>query len=169
MLRPNAASIVELARRSALTLGAAESLTGGAVSAAMTATAGASAAWRGAVVAYDADVKHAVLGVPLSIIDSEGVVSRDTALAMARGARSTLGVDVAVATTGVAGPESHGGRTAGTVVVAVVGPLGSSVEEFHFSGGRPAVISQTVDAALRALFFAVGGLAPEQDGNGEQL
>lgn len=97
-----------------LTLAVAESVTGGLVSARLVNVPGASAWFRGSVVAYDSAVKFSVLSVP------EGpVVSEDAARAMASGVRRLLGSDVGLAITGVAGPEEQDGRPAGTLVVAV--------------------------------------------------
>ena len=98
-------------------LGLAESLTGGLVAARIVGVPGASEWFRGAVVAYDTEVKLAVLGV------REGpVVSREAAAAMAEGARQVLGADVGLATTGVAGPSEQEGRPVGTVVVGLALP-----------------------------------------------
>ena len=98
-------------------LGIAESLTGGLVAARVVAVPGASAWFRGAVVAYDADVKRSMLGL------ADGpVVTREAAAAMAEGARQVLGAEVGLATTGVAGPTEQEGRPAGTVVVGLALP-----------------------------------------------
>ena len=97
------AIIDELVRRK-LTLATAESCTGGAVADALVGVAGASAAFRGGIVAYANDVKTALLDVSAATLASAGAVSEETALAMVRGARKRLAVDIAVSTTGVAGP-----------------------------------------------------------------
>ncbi len=96
-----------------LTIGAAESLTGGLVTAALTTVPGASAVVRGGIVAYAADVKNQLLGVDADLLARVGTVHPDVAVAMARGVRERLGAAVGVATTGVAGPEpadGHAGR-----------------------------------------------------------
>jgi nicotinamide-nucleotide amidase len=100
-----------------LTLGVAESLTGGLVASRLVNVVGASTWFRGAVVSYASDVKYDVLGVP------EGpVVSAEAAQAMAEGARRVLGSDVGLATTGVAGPDSQDGQSPGTVYVGLALP-----------------------------------------------
>lgn len=165
----DASTLIDRARAGGLSLGSAESITGGAVSAAMTAVAGASDVWLGAVVAYSSGVKHGLLDVPDSVLEAAGPVSADTALAMAHGARLRLAVDFAVSTTGVAGPEPHGGKDVGAVVVAVVGPGQAHAQEFQFSGDRGAIVRQAVDAALGALYEAVGGSGPHPPGNMEQV
>ena len=99
-----------------LTLAVAESLTGGLVAARLVNVPGASAWFRGGVVAYASDVKHSLLDVP------EGpVVSETAAAAMASGVRSVLGADVGLGVTGVAGPDSQDGEPPGTVFMAIAG------------------------------------------------
>ena len=99
----SSAIVRRLAERG-LTLATAESCTGGAIADAIVEAAGASAAFRGAVVAYANDVKIALLNVPERTLEATGAVSEETAVAMARGARERLGADVVIATTGIAGP-----------------------------------------------------------------
>ncbi len=102
------------------TLSVAESCTGGALAARFTSLSGASAYFRGGVVAYDNDVKHRVLGVSTDILEGYGAVSEPVVCAMAEGARKLLGTDYAIATSGVAGPT--GGtltKPVGMVCIAV--------------------------------------------------
>ncbi|MDF2968426.1 MAG: competence protein [Nocardioidaceae bacterium] len=133
------------------TVATAESLTGGLLCAALVAVPGASAVLRGGVVAYAADVKTGVLGVPPDVVSRHGTVAPGTATAMAEGARSLLGSDWAVATTGVAGPDEVEGKPVGTVHVAVAGPYGGSTVRIRSQGGREQVREAAVDAALRLL------------------
>ena len=128
-------------------LGLAESLTGGLVAARIVGVPGASEWFRGAVVAYDTEVKLAVLGV------REGpVVSREAAAAMAEGARQVLGADVGLATTGVAGPSEQEGRPVGTVVVglALPGSVPDAVE-LRLPGDRERVRQLATISALNTL------------------
>jgi nicotinamide-nucleotide amidase len=101
-------------------LGAAESCTGGQISALITAVPGASTVFDGAVVSYDNRVKQALLGVPAALLAEHGAVSEAVARAMAEGAQRALGCPITVATTGIAGP---GGGTpdkpVGTVHIAL--------------------------------------------------
>lgn len=99
------------------TLGIAESLTGGLVGARLTNVAGASKVFRGAVASYATDVKRDVLGVT-----AEHVVSAECAIQMAEGVQRVLGCDVAVSTTGVAGPEEQDGQPVGTVWFGIAVP-----------------------------------------------
>ena len=128
-------------------LGAAESLTGGALGSRITSAAGASEYFRGSIVSYVTEVKEELLGVPASILDEHGPVSEPVARAMAQGARDRLKADVAVALTGVAGPTEQG-RPVGTVVVAVAGPLGNVVREIRLPGDRNTVRTLAVSAGL---------------------
>ena len=103
-----------------LTLATAESCTGGNIARLLTAHAGASAYFRGGVVAYSNEVKESVLGVQHGTLEQHGAVSEETVREMAEGVRLRLGADLAIATTGIAGPD--GGtpeKPVGTVWVAV--------------------------------------------------
>ncbi len=101
--------VLELCRERGLSLGTAESCTGGLVAARLTAVPGSSDVFEGGIVAYANEVKAEQLGVPRDVLEEHGAVSAEAARAMAHGACERLGVDVAVAVTGVAGP---GGGTA---------------------------------------------------------
>jgi nicotinamide-nucleotide amidase len=141
--------VLELCRARGLTLGTAESCTGGLVAGRLTAAAGSSDVFRGGIVAYDNGVKEALLGVPADLLAAHGAVSAEVAGAMARGARERLGVDVAVSVTGVAGP---GGGTpekpVGLVFFQVVGPMGEKALRFEIPGEREWVRARSAVAAL---------------------
>ncbi|GAA3622331.1 CinA family protein [Microbacterium awajiense] len=130
------------------TIGTAESLTGGGLVAALVDVPGASAVVRGGVVAYATDVKAGVLGVDQDLLERAGPVAPDVARWMAEGARTVLGVDVAIATTGVAGPDPQGGAEVGTVFVAVAVPTGVTVEPLKLSGSRQEIRSETTRRAI---------------------
>ncbi len=129
-------------------MGTAESLTGGLLCAALVDVPGASQAVRGAVVAYAADIKAGLLGVPTTVLAQHGSVSTATARAMAGRARAVLAVDWAVATTGVAGPDPAEGARPGTVHLAVAGPDGVAERSLILDGDRANVRRETVRAAL---------------------
>ena len=135
-----------------VTVAAAESLTGGNVSARITKISGASAYFLGGIVAYSNGAKASLLGVSEETLATRGAVSAECAREMAEGARRAFGADVAVATTGIAGP---GGATerkpVGLVYVAFAGWEGVSTEEFHFPGGRATVTDASTEAALLML------------------
>jgi len=136
------------------TLAVAESCTGGALGAALTAVPGSSAAFAGGVIAYSNAVKQQLLGVPASLIDQHGAVSEPVAKAMAEGLRSRIHCDWGIAISGVAGP---GGGTVdkpvGMVCLALVGPEGCDtwVQRFGERRGRSAVQQLSVIRALDRL------------------
>lgn len=132
--------VLDLLRTRSLTLGSAESCTGGLIAKRMTDLPGASAVFSGGVVSYTNAVKHGVLGVPEELLEQYGAVSDPVARAMAQGARQALGCDLAVSTTGVAGPDPDDrGNPVGLVYVALATPQGVHVRELHAGSGRERV------------------------------
>lgn len=129
-------------------LGSAESLTGGLLAATIVSVPGASDVFAGSVVAYDPAVKVSCLHVDPGLIERVGTVDEDVAVAMATGARRVLGVDLALATTGVAGPGPSEGHPAGTVWLACATPTGVCTRLLALSGERAAVRTGAVSAAL---------------------
>jgi nicotinamide-nucleotide amidase len=125
-------AVGHMLRARGLSLGLAESVTGGLVASRLTNVVGASDWFRGSVVAYDSEVKHQLLDVP------EGpVVSADAARAMAEGARKALGADVGLAVTGVAGPTEQDGQPVGTVFFGIaLGDAPAESTEVHLPGDR---------------------------------
>ncbi len=139
-------------------LGSAESCTGGLLASVLTDTAGASNWFIGGVVAYSNSVKRHVLGVPQEILDAHGAVSRETVLAMAKGAQGVLGADVAVSISGVAGPS--GGtpqKPVGTVWLAWDSPDGVTAKRFQFDGDRLAIKRQSALAAMTGVLAMATG------------
>jgi nicotinamide-nucleotide amidase len=145
-----AARVLAKCETRGLTLGTAESLTGGLVCAALTDIPGSSAVVRGGVVSYATDSKTSVLGVDAELLATHGAVDPDVARLMAEGAVRLLGVDIAVATSGVAGPDSQDGVAPGVVYVAVAGAI-TGHERHVFAGGRNDVREASVLAALGLL------------------
>ena len=130
----------------------AESLTGGGVARAITSHAGSSAYFMGGIVAYGNDAKASLLGVSQRILDERGAVSAECAAAMAEGARQAFRTDLAVATTGIAGPAGATERKpVGLVFIAVASDSGATVEEHRFDGDREAVTLASIEAALGLL------------------
>jgi nicotinamide-nucleotide amidase len=149
-----AAAVIATATKLGLTVGCAESLTGGLVAADIVSIPGASAVFRGSIVAYDSMLKNDLLGVDASTLASTGAVTAEVASAMAEGALARLGVDVAVATTGVAGPDPDpvSGEAPGAVFIAVAGGgLGTLVREMSLEGDRDEIRQRATRAALQAL------------------
>jgi nicotinamide-nucleotide amidase len=134
-------------RQRGLTLGVAESLTGGLIASRLVDVPGASGWFKGGVVAYDAAVKHAVLGVPAG-----PVVREEAAAHMAEGARRVLGADVGLGITGVAGPEEQEGVAVGTVFVGLaLGDAPTLTRAFRLPGDRPRIRQYSAISALDLL------------------
>ena len=130
-------------------LATAESLTGGGIGQAITSVSGASAVFAGGIISYTNEVKHKVLGVPVETLNTCGAVSAPTARAMAQGARKVIGADVAVAVTGLAGPDGDEfGNPVGTVFIGYADEKTAFAREYHFTGDRAEVREQTIEAAL---------------------
>jgi nicotinamide-nucleotide amidase len=140
-----------------ITLATAESCTGGALAAQLTAMAGASEYYRGGVVAYCNEVKECALGVQHQTLQAYSAVSEQTVGEMAMGVRSRLGADYGVATTGVAGP-SGGTKDCpvGTVWIGIAGPDGQLVTKLlHFGDRRAQTIERTTHAVWAELIKLV--------------
>ena len=140
-----------------ITLATAESCTGGALAAQLTALAGASEYYRGGVVAYCNEVKECALGVQHQTLQAYSAVSEQTVGEMAMGVRSRLGADYGVATTGVAGP-SGGTKDCpvGTVWIGIAGPDGQLVTKLlHFGDRRAQTIERTTHAVWAELIKLV--------------
>lgn len=133
------------------TVGCAESLTGGGLADLLSGTPGASATFAGAVVSYATAVKRELLGVTAA-----QVVSADCASQMASGVRDLLGVDWALSTTGVAGPEKQDDKPVGTVYLGVAGPKGVNVHRLSLDGDRGRIRSSACLAAVKALADELG-------------
>ena len=131
----------------------AESCTGGWIAKCCTDRAGSSAWFERGVVSYSNRAKHELLGVETALLEGEGAVSRAVAQQMAAGARRRAGVDVALAVTGIAGPDGGSAdKPVGTVWFAwAVNAQPVDAERVAFSGDREAVRRQTVAHALQGL------------------
>lgn len=142
------------------TLATAESCTGGAIGAAVTAIPGSSAYFRGGILAYANEVKTQALAVSAEVIAEQGAVSEPVVRAMAEGAQRAIGADFALATSGIAGPS--GGtpdKPVGTVWIACAGPDGTVARKFQFAGNdRSRNIDQSVRAALDMLRRLLDGV-----------
>jgi len=142
-------AVVKLLAQKEKTLATAESVTGGLVTERLTRVPGVSEWFHGGIVAYTNRVKAELLDVPQQLLDEKGAVSAEVAEAMAVGCRARLGTDLAVSTTGIAGP---GGATAdkpvGLVYVGFAWDGGVSSASFSWAGTRAEVRSRTAKMAL---------------------
>ena len=125
-----------LLREKGLTLGTAESCTGGLIAKLITDLPGSSQVFMGGVVSYTNQVKAGLLGVSQDLLDQYGAVSSQVAEAMARGAKAALGCDIAVSATGVAGPNTDDrGNPVGLVYLGLAYGEECIVQEFHAGRG----------------------------------
>lgn len=131
-----------------LTLAVAESCTGGLISELLTTVPGSSAWFRGGVAAYSEAAKTEWLDVPASLLAEHGAVSEPTAKAMAEGVRARLGSDLALATTGYAGPDGGDDKPVGLVYVALAGSEGTHVAELRLSFDRERNRRMTAQVAM---------------------
>ena len=135
-----------------LTLSVAESITGGQVGAMITEPGGASAFFLGGIVCYSDMAKERLLAVPAEIIAERGAVSPECAIAMAEGARDALGSDLAISTTGIAGPTgARAGKPIGLCYLGISSASASKVEKLELSGSRLSVQKKASIASLRAI------------------
>ena len=141
------------------TLSTAESLTGGSLGAALSATPGASATYRGGAVLYATDSKATVVDVPATLLAERGAVDPDVAVAMADGVRRAFNATYGLATTGVAGPTEQDGKPVGSVYIALVGPGDLRVvRDLRLAGGRDRVRQGSVLTALDVVRRQLSGL-----------
>ncbi len=155
ILNSKASALVELCKEKGVSVGFAESLTGGMISSSVVNIPGASAVFKGSVVSYTNEIKERVLGVSEDIITANTEVSAECAEAMAIGAARTLGVELVISVTGIAGPTGElPGKPVGTVYMGYYyegpdffGELTGSVR-LNLTGDRDAIRTGTVLAAL---------------------
>lgn len=144
-----------------LTLATAESCTGGNIARLLTAQAGASAYFKGGVVAYSNEVKESVLGVNHETLEAHGAVSEETVREMVEGVRTRLGADLAIATTGIAGPD--GGtpeKPVGTVWIAVADAIHTEAKLLQFGANRR---QQNIDRSTNQAFAMLIRLICQKD------
>lgn len=144
--------LLEMLRGRGLTVSSAESCTGGNIARSITAIAGSSDVFKGAVVAYSNDVKHRLLHVRQETLDAFGAVSEQTVTEMLCGVMAATGSNCAMATSGIAGPD--GGtplKPVGTVCIGAACGNRSAVSTFHFSGNRAEIIEQSTIQAIQML------------------
>jgi nicotinamide-nucleotide amidase len=147
-----AEAVAEVLLQRRLTLGVAESCTGGLVAKRLTDVPGSSGFFMGGIVAYANEIKSRVLGIHSRIMEERGVVSEAVAAAMAEGVARALGTRVGIGVTGIAGPE--GGtpeKPVGTVCFAIALPEGTTTRREWFPGDRKDVRERSAQAALGLL------------------
>jgi nicotinamide-nucleotide amidase len=149
--------IGQLLNKNNLTLATAESCTGGYLAHMITSVPGSSRYFKGSVIAYSNEVKTAQLGVSTEDLKQQGAVSEKVAKAMAEGVRKALNTDIAIATTGIAGPD--GGtieKPVGTVWIAYSDKHKTLAKKFNFSRDRTFIVHWSALAALNMIRLNVG-------------
>lgn len=150
--------IGRLMRASGWKLAVAESCTGGLLSARITSVPGASDYFEGGCIVYSNALKQNLLGVPESILGDHGAVSEPAAAAMAEGMLRGAGVDLALAVTGIAGPDGGSpGKPVGTVFIACASRGGTTVRKHLFRGDRERIRADAAHAALVLLWRSLAG------------
>ncbi|MDB4890809.1 MAG: Competence-damaged protein [Gemmatimonadetes bacterium] len=147
-----AAVVLEMCRKRKLKIAVAESCTGGLLGARLTAIPGSSDVVRGGIISYDNGIKTSLLGVPKAMLDEHGAVSEPVARAMATGARSATDANVALAITGVAGPDGGSeSKPVGTVWIAL--DMNGEVEarRYNMVGDRAEIRHRSAQAAMEML------------------
>jgi PncC family amidohydrolase len=160
--RPDATDALALLGAAGATLATVESLTGGRLAASVTAVPGASTSYLGGFVTYATELKEALVGVPHDLVEQYGVVSAECARAMAQGCREATGSTYALATTGVAGPDSQEGRPVGTVFVGIAGPDDVRSLAMELVGDRHQIQDRACREALSALCETLRGIPGEE-------
>ncbi|KRO50074.1 MAG: hypothetical protein ABR62_05780, partial [Actinobacteria bacterium BACL2 MAG-120820-bin50] len=140
-----------LLRERSESISCAESITGGALTSALVSISGASDVLLGSIVAYSKEMKINQLGLIAELIDEKGLVSKEVALEMAKGARQKLGSSWAISSTGSAGPRALDGSSPGEIWIAIVGPDRQESVKLSLNGARQEVINGAVESALTLL------------------
>ncbi len=157
------AAVLPLLEEKGLTLGTAESCTGGLIAKRMTDLPGSSKVFAGGVVSYTNAVKQSLLGVPEAVLKEKGAVSEEVARAMAEGARKSLGCDLAVSSTGVAGPGPDGdGNPEGLVYLALATADGTFVRKVAQGQGRDRIRTTAAHHAFDMVRRYLTGLPVEK-------
>lgn len=142
----------ELLAQKGKTISTAESLTGGKIASTIVSVPGASTYYKGSIVAYSSEVKNSLLNVSKETIEKYSVVSKEVALAMAKGIKDKLKTNYAIAVTGNAGPTTDlTDKSVGVVFIALATDTAVYVEEFNFGQPRERVIEKTVNKSLEML------------------
>ncbi|HSI68020.1 MAG TPA: competence/damage-inducible protein A [Planococcus sp. (in: firmicutes)] len=153
-----ASKAIGLLKQQGKTISAAESLTAGLFQSELASVPGASSVLSGGVITYNEDMKIAQLGLSAELLAQYGVVSEQTAIAMAEAARDKFKTDISVSLTGAAGPDAHGDQPAGTVWIGIASEHGTESYRLQLSGMRN---TNRLRAVKLALFYLIRTLIDE--------
>ena len=147
-----ALQVVDKAKNKNITIGCAESITSGMISAAITSVSGSSEVFLGGINSYAYSVKNSVLGVSNDLLENVGAVNAEVAKQMAQGAKKSIKCDLAISITGIAGPNSDEFNTpVGTVFIGLCSNNISEAKEFHLKGNRQQIRESATNEALRVI------------------
>jgi len=149
--------VAEQLRKSNQTIAVAESLTGGLISAHLSALPGSSEYFIGSIVCYHTRIKVTEVGVPAAVINQYGAASKETAIAMAEGIRRKFKTNIGLAATGSAGPLAQSPAPVGRVFIALSAYAGAEWKEFNLQGTRTEIREKSAQAALGLLWLHLGG------------
>jgi nicotinamide-nucleotide amidase len=145
-------AVAQLFTMKRMTLATAESCTGGSIAERITSIPGASTYFKGSVVSYATEAKVEVLKVDKALVSQHSVVSAEVAVAMAQNVRTLLKTDIAIATTGNAGPtKGDSDAEIGTVFIAIASPKGAFSEKFSMGNHREKIVQKSVNKAFELL------------------
>jgi PncC family amidohydrolase len=153
----DAKTIGELLLQRRMTLAVAESCTGGMMGAAITRVPGSSAYFKGGVIAYSNEIKEKVLGVSPELLKSKGAVSREVAIAMAKGGANVCAASCCIALSGIAGPDGGSvDKPVGLVWIGIC--VGEHVKSFkcNFSGDREEIRKEATKAGIKKMIEVMG-------------
>jgi PncC family amidohydrolase len=149
--------IADLLRKSKKTVATAESITGGLISARLTAIPGSSDYFIGGITCYHPRIKVVNVGVPASVINQFGLASKEVAIALAEGIRSRFRTDIGIASTGVAGPAPLPPAPVGRAYIALASEKETDWKELNLQGTRGEIREKVAQAALGLLWLYLGG------------
>jgi PncC family amidohydrolase len=144
----NLETIKQLALSKKLTIGTIESITGGSIAASLTSIPGASTFFKGSLVVYKNEVKHAVANIKLSQLKKYGSISKEVGMSLAENGQKILNVDMCLSITGNAGPNPIENKPVGEVYITILGPNLVKQEYYLFAGDREAIRKQAVEEGL---------------------
>lgn len=158
-----ASQVIKLANEKGVTIGTAESLTGGLVASKLTSVSGSSKVYAGSVVSYMYKVKEKLLGIDPVHLKNYGAVNETTAVGMATGAVEKLNCDLCVSTTGIAGPDKDEFDTpVGEVFIGFANKKDAKAKRYKFKGSRKEIREACVEKALSVFIILLKDL-PNKD------
>lgn len=146
-----AKEINKLFRSKGLTLASVESFTGGQFACEMTSVSGASHFFKGGMVTYFTEEKVRLLGIPYSVVDQFGVVSKEVAYHMANAGKKLMNVDYCVSFTGNAGPSAMENKPVGEIYIGIAFGTTVQVHAYMLKGTREEIRRQAIDEAYKIL------------------